>query len=225
MFDYEIHERYMKKILADIFSHEMGKFLAFKGGTLTYLVHRLDRFSTDIDLDLLDDVQEGSIVDAIREILPLHGEIKNETIGKTLHRRIFRYDERSMNIKIELNKRRWKHNTYESISLDGALITSMTPDCIFANKLVALSERFANRDLYDVYFFLRERFPINESLIIERTGLPLKKFLQKLVKELPKHFKENSVLSGLGEVLDEKQKSWVKKHLLDEVVSLLKKSE
>lgn len=215
----------MKKILADIFSHEMGKFLAFKGGTLTYLVHRLDRFSTDIDLDLLDDVQEGSIVDAIREILPLHGEIKNETIGKTLHRRIFRYDERSMNIKIELNKRRWKHNTYESISLDGALITSMTPDCIFANKLVALSERFANRDLYDVYFFLRERFPINESLIIERTGLPLKKFLQKLVKELPKHFKENSVLSGLGEVLDEKQKSWVKKHLLDEVVSLLKKSE
>lgn len=40
---------------------------------------------------------------------------------------------------------------------------------IFANKLVALTERNANRDIYDVYFFFKNYFPINRELIVERT--------------------------------------------------------
>lgn len=128
-----------------------------------------------------------------------------------------------MNIKIELNKRIRKNNTYEALPLDGIPIYSMTPDCIFANKLVALSERFANRDLYDICFFFTKKFPIKKSLITERTGLGTKKFLQKLIKDLPSKFAENTILAGLGEVLTDKQKAWVKKHLLDEVIKLLKK--
>jgi predicted nucleotidyltransferase component of viral defense system len=45
----------------------------------------------------------------------------------------------------------------------------MSPDSIFANKLVALYERFKNRDLYDVNFFLKNEFPLNEGIITERT--------------------------------------------------------
>lgn len=223
MFDYDTHETYMKKILRDIFSDNIGKYLGFKGGTLTYLYHKLDRFSTDIDIDILDSEQEQTIIERIRDILPIHGEIKNETLGKTLHRWMFRYDERSMNIKVEFNKRIWRNNTYELKNMDGIALACMTPDCIFANKIVALSERFANRDLYDVYFFFRENFPINEWLITERTGVSLAKFLKELIKELPKHFTENSILTGLGEVLTAKQKSWVKNHLLSETIDQIKK--
>ena len=97
----------------------------------------------------------------------------------------------------------------------------MTPDCIFANKLVALSERFYPRDLYDIYFFFREKFPINESLITERTGLSLTKFLKELIKEIPMHFTETTILTGLGEVLTDKQKAWAKKHLIHETVKLV----
>jgi len=223
MFDYTTHEKYMKTILKNIFSDEIGKFLAFKGGTLAYLNHKLDRFSTDIDLDILDLEQEEKIINNIRQILPIHGEIKNETLGKMLHRWMFRYDEKSMNIKVEFNKRVWENNTYESQTIAEIAIPCMTPDCMFSNKLVALSERSLARDLYDVYFFFREKFPIKESLIQERTALSTKKFLQNLVKELPKHFTENSVLTGLGEVLDDKQKLWVKKHLLKETIAQIKK--
>lgn len=205
-----------------MFTSEIGKFLAFKWGTLTYMLHMLDRFSTDIDLDIIDIEQENLIIQYMKELLIQFGEIKNETLGKTLHRWIFRYDEKGMNIKIELNKRIWTNNTYEQKNIDNIPISCMTPDCIFANKLVALSERFVNRDLYDVYFFFREKFPINEALITERTWLSLHKFLQKLVKVLPKHFSENTILKDLWEVLNDKQKSRVKNHLLAETTQQIK---
>lgn len=221
MFDYAIHEKYMKKIIKDIFSHEIGKSLWFKGGTLVYLVHNLDRFSTDVDLDLLDSKQEQEVIETMRNILPIHGEIKNETLGKTLHRWVFRYDEKSMNIKVELNKRAWKNNMYQLQDIDGIAINCMTPDCIFANKLVALSERRYPRDLYDIYFFFRQSFPINEKLVTERTWLHLKDFLKKLNKDLPTHFTETSILTGLGEVMSDHQKIWVKNNLLKEISQYL----
>ena len=42
---------------------------------------------------------------------------------------------------------------------------------IFANKLVALTDRkiMVNRDLYDICFFYKNNFPINEKIITERT--------------------------------------------------------
>jgi len=39
---------------------------------------------------------------------------------------------------------------------------------------------------------------------------------------LPKYFTENTVLAGLGEVLNNKQKAWVKKYLLAETIDYIK---
>jgi len=223
MLDYKIHERHMISIVKNIFSDKIGNFLAFKGGTLAYFVHGLDRFSTDIDIDILDISQEELIIKEIRKILALYGEIKNETLGKNIHRWVFRYDEKSMNIKIELNKKIWKNNIYLYENIDHVQILCMSKKCIFANKLVALSERFYSRDLYDVYFFFSQNFPIYDALIYERTGITTKTFLQQLIKNLPKHFRENTVLAGLGEILDNKQKLWVKSHLLNEIIKEIEK--
>ncbi len=189
---------------------------------MAYLIYQLTRFSTDIDIDILDIKKEEQIIQGIREILLKYGEIKNETLGKTIHRWIFRYDERSMNIKIELNKRIWQNNKYNHKNIENTQILCMTKECIFANKLVALSERFYSRDLYDVYFFFSQNFPICNAIIYERTGLNTKKFLQQLTKDLPKHFTENSVLTGLGEILDDKQKLRVKKFLLKDTIEKIK---
>lgn len=218
MFDYATHEKYMRSILKDIFTEDISKFLAFKGGTLVYLVYDLDRFSTDIDLDILDVAQEEKIINAIRNILPLHWEIKNETLGKALHRWVFRYDERNINIKIELNKRVRDNNTYEDKIIDDLKLKCMKKDSIFANKLVALSERVANRDLYDVHFFFKNNFPINDDIIIERTGLSLDDFFKKLIQDIKGRYIQKSILEWLGEVLDDKQKSWVKTYLLSTTI-------
>ena len=223
MFNQELHEQHMKIILKELFSSEIGKYLAFKWGTLTYFVHGLDRFSTDLDLDILDISKEQEIIQKVKEVLLRLGDVKNETLGKTIHRWIFRYDTDSMNIKVELNKRVRENNNYELQTIDWEKILCMSLDCIFSNKLVALSERLYNRDLYDVWYFLEKGSKLNEKLIYERTWQTKDTFVESLLEQLPKHFQENSILEGLGEVLTEKQKVRAKKFLLDETIFRMKK--
>ena len=212
----------MKKILKEIFTSEISDFLCFKWGTLTYFCYGLDRFSTDIDMDILDLQHEEKIIEIVRKILYQLWDIKNETLCKTLHRWIFRYDERSMNIKVELNKRVRKSNTYDFKNIDGMKIRCITKDSMCANQLVALYERLKNRDLYDVNFFLKKNFPINEDIIKERTWKDLKFLVRELVELLPFHYKENNILAELWEVLTDEQKIWMKNKALDETIELLK---
>jgi predicted nucleotidyltransferase component of viral defense system len=212
----------MKMILKSVFSDEIGNFLAFKGGTLAYLCFGLDRFSTDIDIDILDLKTEQLILERMRILLLNIGQIKNETLGKHLHRWIFRYDDKGMNIKVELNKRSLTHNDYEFQTIEGIPLRCMTRDTAVAHKLLALSERFYNRDLYDVHFFFKNHFPFKEEIIRERSGKSSETFIKKLLQELPHYFTENSVLAGLGDVLTDKQKARVKPHLLDETIKILK---
>lgn len=110
---YKTHEEFLIKILHELFSSPVAPYLAFKGGTLAYFAYNLDRYSTDIDLDLLDHTYEQEVMDIITVLLSRISEIKLYTRGKDLHRRIFRYDSQSTNIKIELNKRDLSHNKYE----------------------------------------------------------------------------------------------------------------
>lgn len=223
MFDRALHEDYMRKILKEIFSSEISDFLGFKGWTLTYLCYCLDRFSTDIDIDTLNLENEEKIIKVVRKRLQGLWDIKNETLWKTLHRWIFRYDERSMNIKVEFNKRIRKSNTYDFQDIDGIKIRCMAPESIFANKLVALYERFKNRDLYDVNFFLKNDFPINNEIIIERTWKDMKELAKELIELLPIHYQQNNVLADLWEVLTDPQKIWMKNRAVDETIELLKK--
>lgn len=89
--------------------------------------------------------------------------------------------------------------------------------------MVALTDRkkLANRDLWDIYFFLKEAFPINDSLILERTGKPSKDYFLSLESFL-ETLNSRDLLHGLGEVLDEKQKFFVKNKLLNDLKGLVK---
>lgn len=91
-----------------------------------------------------------------------------------------------MNIKFEANARIWKANRYETISFFGTPILAMEKSTIFANKLVALTDRenFASRDAYDVHFFFRNLFDVNEGVVIERTGKTLKEYYAFLLDYL-----------------------------------------
>ena len=55
-----------------------------------------------------------------------------------------------------------------------------------ANKMVAMLERIGktNRDIFDVWFFLKHRWPVNTDIIKLRTGLDYKTFLQKCIDQL-----------------------------------------
>lgn len=212
----------MIQILHELFQSKVSPYLAFKGGTLAYFCYDLERYSTDIDLDLLDHRYEEEVKSEITTILSRIGEIKNMTLGKDLHRWIFRYDERSTNIKVELNKRDLTGNVYEYQEIYGHQIYCMDAKSMVSNKLVALGNRRYNRDLFDTYFFRKQGYDYDPQIIQMRTGKDIYEYIKILIHELPHHYTMNTMLAdGMGDVLTDSQKIRVKNHLLHETIQLL----
>ncbi len=163
----------MFQILKEVFESDIGKYLAFKWGTACYFLYGLDRFSTDLDFDLIDD----SPVDGVLEqILSRHGTLKK------WNKMVLSYGEHDINIKIDISRNIWKSNHYEIVNFYGTDIRVQDKATIFANKLVALTERSTNRDIYDVWFFFKNMFPISEAVIWERTGKTSTEFLKEVEK-------------------------------------------
>lgn len=221
MLDQNMHRQYMLKILQDIFRQPRSKDLALKGGTLCYFVYQLDRFSTDLDFDVLHDALNQDLIDKIKQVLLKHGEIKNETKGKLLYRLVFRYDISGYNIKVELNTRISPYNTYEMVNLYGTDIQCMKKEAIFANKLIALANREAGRDIYDVRRMYQQNFPFDPKIIEERSGKSLHQFFVDTKKHLEIDFDIKELLLQLGVVLTPAQKANVKTKLIPEVLNIL----
>ncbi len=200
------HRELMFQILQDIFMSEVWNNIAFKWWTACYFLYGLDRFSTDLDFDLLGSVD--NIDKVMINILQQYGTIKK---GNKL---ILSYGEDDVNIKIDINRKIWKYNIYEVVDFYGTSIKVQNKATIFANKLVALTERSTNRDIYDVYSFFKHLFDINEDVVIERTGKNLHELYVMILEKLQKLPKHHKILDWLWEMLDIEQKVFVKNKLL-----------
>ena len=66
----ELHEYYMRTILKEIFQDSfLSNILAFKGGTSLFFFHKLERFSVDLDFNLLDNTKEDLVFEKVLSIL------------------------------------------------------------------------------------------------------------------------------------------------------------
>jgi hypothetical protein len=99
----------------------------------------------------------------------------------------------------------------------------MVMEDMAAHKLCAMYERIGktNRDLFDAQFFLSHDWPVNKKIIKDRLGMSYKDFLKKSIKIVEK-FNDKDILTGIGELLTEKQKEWVKTKLKSEVLFSLR---
>ena len=154
MLDYANHKNILIRILKDIYTDTtIGPFLGFKGGTAALLLYNLDRNSVDLDFDLLDLSREEQVFEQVKKILEGYGTIKDFSNKKfTLFFRLS-YTENHQNIKVEINKRDFG-SRYEVKSPFGISMKVMVKEDIAANKMVAMTEREANRDIFDTYFFV-----------------------------------------------------------------------
>ncbi len=209
----------MYQIIDAIFSSPLKKNLAFKWGTLCYFLHNLPRFSTDLDFDLIEDTPD--IMDTLQAILKKFGNIKDMHNKKFTYFFLFDYGTGNHNIKIEISKKIYNNNTYKNISFFGKNITAMDKESIFTNKLIALSERYTNRDIFDVHFFFTNHYPINEKLIKERTGWSYKQLLLTIKKELPKKYKASTILAEIGDLITPKQKEFMKTKLITQTINFI----
>ena len=221
-----IHKNIMIKILKDIYSDAtIGPILAFKGGTAAYLFYELARFSVDLDFDLLDAEKEDYVFGRVKNILEKYGVLKEASKKRFNLFYLLSYSEKikgGQNVKLEINRRDF-NSKYDVRPYLGIPMKVMTQEDMAAHKMVAMYERFGttNRDIFDVWFFLQNDWPINKEIIEKRTGMLFRELLEKCIDLLEKMDNSN-ILSGMGELLTPKQKDWVKAKLKDEVIFQLK---
>lgn len=219
------HKTVLIRILKELYSHfEIGPLLGFKGGTAAYLFHGLDRFSVDLDFDLLSPEKEEFVFEEVKSILEKFGTIKTADKKRFSLIYILAYEDKefeAQNVKVEINKRNFGSN-YEIKSYLGIPVKVMVREDMIANKLVALYERIGktNRDVYDSWFFLSKDWAINKEIVEKRTGMTFRDFLVTII-EVVNQFSNKHMLAGMGELLTDKQKVWVKNKLKDELIFLL----
>jgi len=223
MLDKNRHKIVLVKILKEIYSDPaLRNILGFKGGTAAYLFYELPRFSVDLDFDLLEEKKKDFVFARLKEILP-----KVETLIEGTKKRytlfyLMSYEKGERKIKIEISKRQGK-SSFIVRSYLGIPILLMAKKDMAASKLAAFLTRkkFAARDLFDLWFFLKNNWEIDEETVKEKTGVTLNAALLKAVEKIKK-IKKNQLLQGLGELLEEKQKSWIRENLQKEALFYLK---
>ena len=225
-FNVTTHKNILIKILKDIFIDPgLGPILGFKGGTAAYLFYGLNRFSVDLDFDLLKAEREELVFEEVQKILKKYGTVKEAKKKRFNLFYVLSYDDKvpgAQNIKVEINRREFG-SRYEVKAYMGISMKVMTREDMAAHKMVAMVERIGktNRDIYDTWHFLEKNGPINQVIVETRTGLSFKDFLKKCIGLLEK-MEDRHILSGMGELLDAKQKVWVKTKLRAETLFQLK---
>ncbi|MDZ7798961.1 MAG: nucleotidyl transferase AbiEii/AbiGii toxin family protein [Patescibacteria group bacterium] len=221
--DYAKHKNILLQILKDIYTDvTIASHLGFKGGTAAYLFYGLDRDSFDLDFDLLDENKIEIIFEKIHKIIKNYGKITYSKIKRFNLLKVISYDEKLQNIKIEINRRNFG-SRYELKTLLGISMLVMKKEDMFAHKLMAMQERVhkTSRDIYDVWFFLKNNWPINQKIVEKRAETSYKESLQNCVKQIEK-IKSRDLLVGLGESLSKSQKDWARAKLKSEIIFLLK---
>lgn len=226
------HKTHLTNILIDIYKDSsLAPLLGFKGGTAAMLFYKLPRFSVDLDFDLIPPLKENSeqlknFVAEITRLLSLKYIVKDQSIKYRTLFWLVSYGTGLAKIKIEISTRDNLGNHYVPFPFYGVTVKVMDIRDMVAHKMIALAERktIANRDLFDTHFFLSSEYAgeINYRIIRERSGKEPKEFYVHLLSYVSK-IKTNNVMGGLGEVLTESQKDWVKAKLIVELKGLIQR--
>jgi len=196
------HKTILFQILKDIYSNtNIAPFLGFKG-TAALMFYDLDRFSVDIDMDLLNESREDMVFDEVIKIVKKYGILKDSYKKRFNLFCLISYEDKSHNVKVEINRRQTEAE-YEIKTYLGVSMLVMVQADMFAYKLMAMHERIGktSRDIYDVWFFLSHRFPINQEIVEKRSGMSFNRLVNKCISQLEK-MSNNHILDGLGELTE-----------------------
>jgi predicted nucleotidyltransferase component of viral defense system len=230
MLNQDRHRLVMSQILRDIYTNPtINSLLGFKGGTCAYFFYGLPRFSVDLDFDFIPSVTKVNLTDLdkiLTKILQKYTVIKDKTIKKWTLFFLLSYGVGERTIKVEINTRIFVANLLQKYQFQdylGVKLQIAKQDFMFANKLVALTERrvLAPRDVFDLNFFAKNHWEIDQETIINRTKKDLNSCLEDCLRVIAK-IPDRQILSGFGELVDEKTKAWVKTQLRSETIFLLK---
>lgn len=217
------HRFFLLQILKDIYSDiELANLLGFKGGTSLMFFYDLPRFSVDLDFNLLDKTKEKPVYDKIRKILLNYGKISDEAVKYYGIIVVLDYGAGERKLKIEISNRDFNDH-YEIKNILGIDMKVLALPDMFAHQLCALLDRneTTNRDIFDCWFFLQRKTPVNPEIVETRMQASFNDYLQQCIDTLEK-MSDKGLLNGLGELTTPEIKSFVRTKLRTETISLLR---
>lgn len=220
--DFNKHKFLLSQILLDIFKDiTLNSVLAFKGGTSLMMFYNLNRFSTDLDFNLLDNDKMEYVHMRIHDILRKYGKIDDEALkfyGSVI---VLNYGIGERKLKVEVSNRQYD-NHYEKKNLFNTDINVMTIPDMFAHKLCALGERCTPRDIFDIWFLMFHRYDVNDNIVRLRTGMSIGEYIYS-ISDMISDYSPKMLMQGLGDVVnDSSTKNFVRKNLIPDTVNLLK---
>ena len=166
-----IHKSYIHRLLMEIVDQPlMAQALAFKGGTCASMLGYLDRFSVDLDFDVLKGADEAALRKVFHQIFDQLGFKVTLEFDKVLFFQL-RYPSspgKRSTLKVSASNISVKANQYKVQYFPeiDRLINSQTIETMFANKLVAVTDRYAQhktiagRDIYDIHHFFIQGYSL-----------------------------------------------------------------
>jgi predicted nucleotidyltransferase component of viral defense system len=210
-------------LLKDIYNDiELATVLGFKGGTAHMLFYGLPRFSVDLDFNLLSQEQSKRVFQKIREILLRYGRIRDEAEKHYGLICVLDYGAGNRNLKIEISNRLFPDG-YEIKSYLGITMLVMNKKDMFAHKLCALLDRkvFTARDVFDVYFYMKTQTPVNKEIIEQRMQMGFEEYMNACIEKIEQQ-NPKKLLDGIGELIDEELKTFVRTKLKQECLQFLR---
>jgi len=223
MIDINKHKFFLVQILKDIYSDiELANCLGFKGGSALMFFYELPRFSIDLDFNLINEGKEKIVYEKVRKILLKYGTIYDEAPKFYGPLVVLDYGIGERKLKVEISNRRFE-DRYEIKNLLGINMKVMVRADMFAHKLCAMLDRnsIISRDIFDCWFFMKNQSPVNKDIIESRMSLPFTDYIQKCIDQL-ETINDTGLLHGVGELMDNEMKKFVRTKLRTETIGLLK---
>jgi predicted nucleotidyltransferase component of viral defense system len=227
-----IHKSYLNRLLIEIIDHPaIAHHLAFKGGTCASMLGYLDRFSVDLDFDVLKTADEAILRSEFHQVFEYLGlSVINELAkGLFFHLRYPSDPGKRSTMKISASNISVNANQYQVQYLTeiDRLFTCQTIETMFANKLVVVMDRYqihqtvAGRDIYDIHYFFIHGYTYHAPVIEERTGLAPKDYFGKLIDFIKERVTQTTINEDLNTLLPYERFQQIRKILIPETISLL----
>jgi len=227
-----IHKAHLLRTLTEIVDNPiLQNSLYFKGGTCASMMGILDRFSVDLDFDLKANANEKELRREFYKVFDKLGFNLYQESQKALE--FFLKYPNSPNqrntLKIDALNFIVKSNQYSPVFLPeiNRTVSCQTPESIFANKLVAVKDRYdrnksiAGRDIYDIHYFFLKNLEYSEPVIVERTRLKVKEYLKYLRNFINEKITQTLIDQDLNTLLPFETYNKIRKTLKEETLMFL----
>lgn len=209
----------------------ISRWVHFKGGTCAALLGYLDRFSVDLDFD----IEKGTNLKKMRGTISkccasVDLMIKNKSADTLFYTLKYNAPQGDKNtLKLSFMNEEIESNKYEKkyIGEIDRFVSCQTIETMFANKLVALTNRYkknksiAVRDLYDIHHFFEMGYRYDPNIIELRTGKNAKKYLGEVMKFISKMIKDRAISEDLSFLLEHSHFLRIRKTIKQETIGLI----